>query len=205
MFTYAGTPLPTSPTACSATPCAPLVTVAGGNPLNTQTWANAFPPSLFGNYTHPIDYGYWAGFAQDRWRITPKLTLNYGVRWEVATGLSQYVKRDYGGWQPRIGIAYSPDSKTVIRAGFGLFDDRYDMTFFFVPEYAKGGCGLPLRKQCAGIDRLPPVAQREYSPRTLPALHSNQLQASQGYQLFGFPASQNAASIAARDHRDRWL
>ena len=50
VFTYAGTPLPTDPTACSATPCAPLVTVAGGNPLDTSTWANAYPPSLFGNY-----------------------------------------------------------------------------------------------------------------------------------------------------------
>jgi hypothetical protein len=29
------------------------------------------------------------------------------------------------GFQPRVGLAYSPDKKTVIRAGFGIFDDRY--------------------------------------------------------------------------------
>jgi hypothetical protein len=196
-FTYAGTPLPTSPTACSATPCAPLVTVAGGNPLNTQTWANAFPPSLFGNYTHPIDYGYWAGFAQDRWRITSKLTLNYGVRWEVATGLSQYVKRDFGGWQPRIGIAYSPDSKTVIRAGFGLYDDRYDMTFFFVPNTQKVVAGY-LCGNNAPASIASACSAAGILPQNLTGIASNQLQASQGYQLFGFPASQNAAGIAAQ-------
>jgi hypothetical protein len=196
-FTYAGTPLPTSPTACSATPCAPLVTVAGGNPLNTQTWANAYPPSLFGNYTHPIHYGYWAGFAQDRWRITPKLTLNYGVRWEVATGLSQYVKPDYGGWQPRIGIAYSPDSKTVIRAGFGLFDDRYDMTFFFVPNTQKVVAGY-LCGNNAPASIASACSAAGILPQNLTGIASNQLQASQGYQLFGFPASQNAAGIAAQ-------
>jgi hypothetical protein len=194
VFTYVGTPLSTSPTACSAAPCAPLVTTA--NPLNTQSWANAYPPSLFGNYTHPIHYGYWAGFAEDRWRITPKLTFNYGVRWEVATGLSDYVKPDYGGWQPRVGIAWSPDSKTVIRAGFGMFDDRYDMTFFFVPNTQKvvGGylCGnnapASIASACSAAGIL---------PQNLTGIAHNQLQATQGYQLFGFPSSQQAALIAA--------
>jgi outer membrane receptor protein involved in Fe transport len=196
VFTYAGTPLPTSPTACGATPCAPLVTVAGGNPLNTSTWANAFPPSLFENYTHRINHGYWGGFVQDSWRVTSKLTLNYGLRWDFESGLSQYVNNDYRGWQPRVGLAYSPDSKTVVRAGFGLFYDRYDMTFFFVPNTQKvvGGylCGnnppasIASACQAAGI-----------LPQNLTGIKSNQGQASQGYQLFGFPASQNAAGVAA--------
>ena len=199
VFTYAGTPLPTGPTACGAsatafTPCAPLVTNA--NPLNTQTWANAYPPSLFGNYTHPIHYGYWAGFAEDRWRITPKLTFNYGVRWEVATGLSDYVKPDYGGWQPRIGIAYSPDNKTVIRAGFGIFDDRYDMTFFFVPNTQKVVAGY-LCGNNAPTSIAAACSAAGILPQNLTGIAQNQLQASQGYQLFGFPASQHAAAIAA--------
>jgi hypothetical protein len=193
-FTYVGLPLPTGTTACGVTACAPLVTTA--NPLNTQTWSNAFPPSLFGNYTRPIHYGYWAGFAEDRWRVTPKLTFNYGVRWEVATGLSDYVKPDYGGWQPRVGIAWSPDSKTVIRAGFGMFDDRYDMTFFFVPNTQKviGGylCGnsapASIAAACSGAGIL---------PQNLTGIAHNQLQAGQGYQLFGFPSSMNPALIAA--------
>src|SRR5262249_41828867 len=38
----------------------------------------------------------------------------------------------WGAVQPRVGFAYSPDRKTVIRAGYGLFFDRNNMTFFFV-------------------------------------------------------------------------
>jgi hypothetical protein len=196
VFMYAGTPLPTDPNACTVTACAPLVTVAGGNPLNTSTWANAFQPSLFSNYTHEIDHGYWAGFIQDQWKITRKLTVNYGLRWEYESGLSAYVKRDFGGWQPRVGIAYSPDNKTVIRAGFGIFDDRYNLTFFFVPNTQKVAPGylcdnhapaaIVTMCQGAGI-----MAQQ------LPMIESNLGQATQGYQLFGFPASQGAATLAA--------
>ena len=196
VFTYAGTPLPTSPTACSATPCAPLVTVAGGNPLNTSTWANAFPPSLFGNYTHEINHAYWAGFVQDSWRVTSKLTLNYGLRWDVETGLSQYVNNDYRGWQPRVGIAYSPDSKTVIRAGFGLFYDRYDMTFFFVPNTQKVVAGY-LCGNNAPASIASACQAKGILPQNLTGIESNQGQAGQGYQLFGFPASQGASKIAA--------
>jgi Carboxypeptidase regulatory-like domain/TonB dependent receptor len=196
VFTYAGTPLPTSPTACGVTPCAPLVTVAGGNPLDTSTWANAFPPSLFGNYTHVINHGYWGFFAQDSWRVTPKLTLNYGLRWDFESGLSQYVNNYYRAWQPRLGFAYSPDSKTVIRAGFGLFYDRYDMTFFFVPNTQKvvAGylCGNNAPASIASACQATGVL-----PQNLTGIASDQLQASQGYQLFGFPAAQNAAGIAA--------
>jgi len=171
--------------------------VAGGNPLNTSTWANAYPPSLFGNYNHEINHAYWAGFIQDSWRVTSKLTLNYGLRWDVETGLSQYVNNDYRGWQPRVGFAYSPDSKTVVRAGFGIFYDRYDMTFFFVPNTQKVVAGylcgnnapasIASACQAAGI-----------LPQNLTGIASNQGQAGQGYQLFGFPASQNASGIAAQ-------
>ena len=201
VFTYAGTPLPTSPTACSGsatapTPCAPLVTVAGGNPLNTSTWANAFPPSLFGNYTHIINHGYWGWFIQDAWRVTPKLTFNYGLRWDFESGLSQYVNNDYRGWQPRVGLAYSPDSKTVIRAGFGMFYDRYDMTFFFVPNTQKVVAGY-LCGNNAPASIVSACQAKGVLPQNLTGIESNRGQAGQGYQLFGFPASQGAAAIAA--------
>src|ERR1019366_6115587 len=65
------------------------------------------------------------------WRVTPKFTVNYGLRWDFESGLSSTANPDYRAFQPRIGFAYSPDSKTVIRAGFGTFYDRNNMTFFF--------------------------------------------------------------------------
>jgi hypothetical protein len=100
-------------------------------PVNTN-WATAYPTSQTKNYFSDINHGYFGIFAQDQWRISSKLTLNYGLRWDLETGLGQEINTDYKGFQPRVGIAYSPDKHTVIRAGFGLFDDRYNLSFFFV-------------------------------------------------------------------------
>ncbi|MBZ5548367.1 MAG: TonB-dependent receptor [Acidobacteriia bacterium] len=94
-------------------------------------WPNAFPTDQYSNYAYTLNHGYWGFFAQDQWRITPKLTVNYGLRWDYESGLSSTANPDYLAFQPRIGFAYSPDSKTVIRAGFGTFYDRNNLTFFF--------------------------------------------------------------------------
>jgi outer membrane receptor protein involved in Fe transport len=101
-------------------------------PLDTTNWGNAFDPSLKDSYQYKLNHGYYGFFAQDQWRVTPKLTLNYGLRYDFETGLSKQIDNYWGAVQPRVGIAYSPDSKTVIRAGFGLFFDRNNMTFFFI-------------------------------------------------------------------------
>lgn len=190
VFMYAGVPLPTSATACAVPPwCAPA-----GAPLDTSTWANAFQPSLFSGYARRINHGYLGGFAQDQWRVTPKLTFNFGLRWDYESGLAAYVNPDYTAWQPRIGLAYSPDSKTVIRAGAGMFSDRQNMSFFFIPNTQKVVAGyLCDNNPTATITALcGPV-----SPQKLPMVASGNLQATQGYQIFGFPASQAAADKVA--------
>jgi outer membrane receptor protein involved in Fe transport len=101
-------------------------------PLDTTSWTNAFSPGLRNNYQYQLNHGYFGFFAQDQWRFTPKLTFNYGLRYDFETGLSAQIDSYYKAFQPRVGLAYSPDNKTVIRAGFGLFDDRNNMTFFFI-------------------------------------------------------------------------
>ncbi len=94
-------------------------------------WPNAFPTSMYNNYGYSLNHGYWGIFAQDQWRITSKLTVNYGLRWDVESGLQNVIKTDFTALQPRVGLAWSPDRRTVIRAGYGLFSDRNNMTFFF--------------------------------------------------------------------------
>jgi len=66
-------------------------------PTAQSTTGNAFASFLLGavntgsqgdsNYTPGnIRYGYHAGFWQDTWKITPRLTLDYGIRYEVPIG-----------------------------------------------------------------------------------------------------------------------
>jgi len=98
----------------------------------------AIPTSWQNAYVNPQDYyvylnhSYLGFYGQDQWRITPKFTVNYGLRWDFEGGLTKVVNHDFRGFQPRVGFAYSPTKHTVIRSGYGIFDDHYNMTFFFV-------------------------------------------------------------------------
>jgi len=118
-----GAPLGTGPVPAEGE-IPPVIPTGGG------TWPNAFVNPE--DYFVRINHGYFGLFAQDQWRLTPKLTLNYGLRWDFETGLTQIINHDFRGFQPRVGLAYSPTKHTVIRSGFGIFDDHYTMTFLFV-------------------------------------------------------------------------
>jgi hypothetical protein len=116
------------------------------SPSVPTTWDQAFLASEASNFFVHVNHSYFGFFAQDQYKITPKLTVNYGLRYDVEAGLGFFVNGDHNNFQPRVGFAYSPDSKTVIRSGFGIFNDKYSLTFFFVPAPQRPPviAGLPL-------------------------------------------------------------
>jgi hypothetical protein len=59
-------------------------------------------------------------FFQNDLKVTPRLTLMYGVRYQDQTNI-----RDHNNIDPRLGIAYAMGRATVIRAGAGIFHDRF--------------------------------------------------------------------------------
>ena len=93
---------------------------------------------------HLYNYGF-AGFLQDDWRITPRLTLNLGIRYELNTvvhdrdglmgnfdptlGIFQTnnpYHGDHNNFSPRLGFAWDlfGNGKTVVRGGAGILYEQ---------------------------------------------------------------------------------
>ena len=125
---------------------------------NNGTGAAVAKPSQVNN-PNSLRWTELAGYAQDQWTMTPKLTLNYGVRYEFYPApyrdrpgiarldptlpLSRNVEiggiggnpigagysGGHGFFAPRLGIAYRVNERMVVRAGAGLTADPDSMRF----------------------------------------------------------------------------
>jgi hypothetical protein len=128
--------------------------------LNNQTpfQANTLPPE----YQTGIGL-----YAQDKWRVSSRLTVTYGVRWDgtrnpqpstripgqmvyVGVGplgsgskiapVPQKTPNDYQQWGPRVGVAWNAGGSshpTVVRAAWGLYYAQTPTIFF--PAASNGG------------------------------------------------------------------
>jgi Carboxypeptidase regulatory-like domain len=79
-------------------------------------------PNPFANASQ-VDVGL---YVEDDWRLRPNITLSYGMRFESQNNIS-----NHADWAPRLGFAWGIGGgktapKTVLRAGFGIFYDRFD-------------------------------------------------------------------------------
>ncbi|MCU1315784.1 MAG: hypothetical protein JWN63_1106 [Candidatus Acidoferrum typicum] len=125
----------------------PLEDFLAGIPGNTTF--------LAGDPTRNITQWLYAGYAQDDWRITPRVTLNLGFRyelqgvpkeannlfgnWEPSVGFEQVGKNigsiykgDHKNFSPRLGIAWDVTGKgtTIVRAGASLIYSLLSMNAF---------------------------------------------------------------------------
>jgi len=85
---------------------------------------------------------YFAGYVQDDWRLTPQLTLNLGLRYEIDTDVKNISRvdelnpiilpflhgtrgKDKNNFGPRVGFNYSSgDGRMSIHGGYGIYYDR---------------------------------------------------------------------------------
>lgn len=97
-------------------------------------------------------------FWQDSWRVSPTVTLNYGVRYDVELpptfaapqglalpaynllGVQKGIKTDKNNIQPRLGLAWDPagNGKTVVRASYGMFYDHPLLGLYFLGQASDG-------------------------------------------------------------------
>jgi len=114
-------------------------------PQQIQYFGDLSEPSPFHNGVTGLKHTaqeYYVGFAQDEWRASEKVTLNFGLRYDyytvmkevdnrivkfnVDTGLidpdtTPFFKSKKNSFQPRVSSTYAMSDKTVLRGGFGIF------------------------------------------------------------------------------------
>ncbi len=82
---------------------------------------------------------YWMGwvnrtnlFIEDSIRVTTNLLLSLGLRHEFE--IKTRFPRDYNNIAPRMGFAWSPNPKTVVRGGYGFYYSRIDGQVAYINE-----------------------------------------------------------------------
>jgi hypothetical protein len=126
-------------------------------------------------------------FAGDDWRLRPDLTLNLGLRYEDQPNISD--ARDIA---PRVGVAWapggrakSPRPKTVLRGGFGVFYDRFPLSYSLAAKRYNGIVqrqyvvtnpdsipGFPIFPNLPSLSALREIQSQQVIRQVSPALRS---------------------------------
>jgi hypothetical protein len=142
---------------------------SGSTPLEDFfAGAPALAQVLIGDPTRHIHNWSYGAFLQDDWRVSPRLTVNLGFRYELSTvikedhnllgnfdpnvgdvqvgkQISGPYQGDHNNFAPRLGLAWDPtgSGKTVIRAGGGLIYELVNWEAFLAFNNTLGLPSIP--------------------------------------------------------------
>ena len=114
----------------------PALAAAVDEPISAlQAYALGLPIIYQQGFGDP----YWAGwsnrysfFAEDAWRLTRNFLFTFGGRHEFEP--KTRFPRDNNNFAPRVGFAWSPDDRTVVRGGYGIFYSRIEGQIAYIND-----------------------------------------------------------------------
>jgi hypothetical protein len=136
-----------------------------------------------GNPAFPFTFPYYGFYVQDKFQVSKKLTLDFGLREDfqvfpqpranTTTGdplvarLTGQFPNQYNRLAPRVGFAYQPFSKTVVRGGFGIFREILDGINYETSVIANGLASQQATTFHFFDSTLPPNQQAPTFPNSL--------------------------------------
>ena len=150
---------------------------------SADVYFGAAPPTPNFNASRGFRQMDFFPYLQDDWKLSPKLSLNLGLRWDFTTNpvgsgtpletvlnpldssgytVTQHALAQNPNWwnlDPRIGVAYDPfaNHKTSIRAGFGIFHEQVEARTYALGYDTSPPSGFILAEPPAGGLSFPAI------------------------------------------------
>jgi len=117
-----------------------------------------------------------AGFVQDDWTVSNRLTMNLGLRYEVDTDVNNQTRvdelnpivlpfvhgerqRDLNNVAPRLGVSFAATPSTILRGGYGTYYDRIVLQIQSL-ERGLDGRALPVEVRAGNLFFMDPDTGR---------------------------------------------
>jgi Carboxypeptidase regulatory-like domain/TonB dependent receptor len=173
-----------------------LTAFLANQPSSVQFLGDESEPSVFNNGAtgeRNIAQEYYIAFAQDEWHVGSNFTLNYGLRYDYYTPLTEvnnlivkfnvdtgtidpnttplYASKG-NNFQPRVSMSWLPSQKTALRAGFGLMvgpgqteDQIQPVESDRISTTLSSGIAYPMNLDVLRANFINNPNNRQYQPR----------------------------------------
>jgi hypothetical protein len=103
----------------------PYLFSATSHPGFSTSWDQDVPTEWQDNVRFDLNHSSYGFFVQDQWKAAPRLTVTYGLRYDLEVYPSEFItEKDRNNVQPRVGASYAYSPRGVVRGGYGIFHDR---------------------------------------------------------------------------------